>query len=129
MKKIILNGTILSGVGGGQYYLNLPGVKQQIREKLGFEPYPGTLNVRLSEESAEKRQELQHDAEHLIRPQVRSYPGILIKAKIGPQECAIIHPEDPNYPQNIVEIIAPINLRRELKLSDGSEVTIVAYAT
>ena len=51
MKKMKLNGAIFSGGGNGKKFLELPWVKQQIREKLGFTPYPGTLNVKLNEKS------------------------------------------------------------------------------
>ncbi len=124
MKKIILKGAVVPGVGGGKNYLELQWIKQQIEEKLGFKPYSGTLNIRLSEESVKERLELHHDREDMIRPQVGSFPGILIRAQIGPYDCAIVHPENHNYPSDIVEVIAPVNLRKELNLVDGSEVTI-----
>lgn len=95
MKKIIFRGKVIQGIGGGKNYLDSAQVKRQIEEKLGFKPYPGTMNVRLSKESAEKRLELHNDKEYDIRPQVGSYPGILIKATIDAYDCAIVHPEDP----------------------------------
>jgi riboflavin kinase, archaea type len=127
MKKIILKGTVAPGVGGSKNYLESQWVRQQVEEKIGFKPYSGTLNIRLSEESAKKRLELHHDKEDMVRPQVGSFPGILIRAQIGSYECAIVHPEDHNYPRDIVEVIAPVNLRKELNLVDGSEVTIEVY--
>jgi riboflavin kinase len=127
MTEIILKGTVAAGVGGGKDYLDGQPVKQAIEAVVGFKPFSGTLNVRLSEESALKRLELHQDKEDGIRPQVGSFPGALIKARIGPFDCAIIHPEDPGYPEDIIEVIAPVNLREKLNLSDGSQVIIVAY--
>lgn len=86
------------------------------------------MNVRLTEESTRKRQELSKDKDNNLRPRVHSYPGALFKARIGTYPCAIIHPEDPNYPVDIVEVIAPVNLRQALGLTDGSIVTIIADA-
>jgi CTP-dependent riboflavin kinase len=54
-----LSGTVFSSRGAGKNFLELPWVKQQITENLGFAPYPGTLNVKLSEESAKRRKLLE----------------------------------------------------------------------
>jgi riboflavin kinase len=128
VQTVILCGTVVSGRGGGRDFIAAPEVRRQIEEKLGFTPHPGTMNVRLTAESTKKRQELSKDKDNILRPKVHSYPGALFKARIGPYTCAIIHPEDPNYPIDIVEVIAPVNLRQELRLSDGSLVTIIADA-
>ena len=40
-------GNVASGMGEGAYYMSLDGYRRQFKEKLGYEPYPGTLNVRL----------------------------------------------------------------------------------
>src|SRR5438270_8392425 len=45
--SIDFEGTVVSGMGEGAYYMSLEGYKIQFKEKLGYEPYPGTLNVRL----------------------------------------------------------------------------------
>jgi riboflavin kinase, archaea type len=124
-QRIILKGVVASGVGGAKNFLDLPGVKQQIEEKLGLKPYSGTLNIWLNKESAKRLLELQNDKEENIHPQVGTFPGVLIKASIESVECAIVHPQDPNYSSDILEVIAPINLREELKLLDGSKVTIM----
>src|SRR5918994_4141036 len=43
-------GNVISGMGEGAYYMSLEGYRRQFREKLGYEPYPGTLNVRLTDQ-------------------------------------------------------------------------------
>ena len=50
-KSYSLSGTVVSGIGEGKYYMSLPAYKQQFKVVLGFEPYPGTLNIRLSPSS------------------------------------------------------------------------------
>ena len=48
-KHIIdFEGHIITGMGEGAYYMSLKGYKQQFKEKLGYEPYPGTLNIKLN---------------------------------------------------------------------------------
>ena len=50
-----LAGRVFTGQGEGKKYVSLSWVKHQIKEKLGFDPYPGTLNLRLDEENAKHR--------------------------------------------------------------------------
>ncbi|MEM4238834.1 MAG: DUF120 domain-containing protein, partial [Nitrososphaerota archaeon] len=45
--EVVLEGRVFSGMGEGAYYISLPWYRDQIRKKLGFDPYPGTLNVNL----------------------------------------------------------------------------------
>jgi CTP-dependent riboflavin kinase len=39
-------------------------------------------------------------------------------------ECAIVIPEVAGYPKDVLEVIAAVNLREQLQLEDGSEVTV-----
>ena len=50
-KTYALNGAVVSGIGEGKYYMSLPAYKEQFKTHLGFEPYPGTLNIRLNHAS------------------------------------------------------------------------------
>ena len=47
-KSYSVSGKVFSGLGEGAYYISLMGYKKQFISKLGFEPYPGTLNLKLS---------------------------------------------------------------------------------
>jgi riboflavin kinase len=66
--KIILERKVADGVGGGKDFFEDEAVKRQIKEKTGFTPYPGSLNIRLTKESQEKRLKLQRDCEEHIHP-------------------------------------------------------------
>jgi len=46
------------------------------------------------------------------------------KIKIGNIEAAIVKPQRARHPEDIIEIIAPINLRDSLKLKDKDKVKI-----
>ncbi len=120
----MLRGTVFSGNGEGQKFIDLPWVKQQIEEKLGFTPYSGTLNIRLTKDSMEQKKLLEN-AEHLeVCPEEGYCTGKLVKAQIASLHCAIIIPEVPKYPSDVLEVIAPIYLRGRLNLIDGSEVAV-----
>jgi riboflavin kinase len=125
VKKIKFSGKVFSGKGGGKKFVELEWVKRQINAILGFTPYAGTLNIRLSDKSAEQRRKLLENAASLtVRPAEGYYNGKLFKASIGMLECAIVIPEVAGYPENVLEIIAPVNLREKLQLADGDEIVV-----
>ncbi len=112
------------GKGEGKEFLDLPWVKQQIEEKLGFTPYPGTLNIQLTTEGANRRKLLEKIQSIKVYPADGYCTGLIFKAFIGKLECAIIIPQTTDYPKDILEIIAPSNLREKLQLEDGDEITV-----
>jgi riboflavin kinase len=124
LKRIEFNGKVFSSRGEGKKFLELPWVKQQIKQKLGFSPYPGTLNVRLSEESVKRKKLLEKAHSIKVCPADGYCSGALIKAFIGKLECAIVVPEVAGYPKGVLEIIAPVSLRETLQVEDGGEVTV-----
>jgi riboflavin kinase len=124
LKNVKFTGIVFSGNGEGKKFLELPWVKQQIEQKLGFTPYPGTLNVTLSEESAKLKKLLEKAPSTKICPADGYCSGLLFKAFIGTMECTIVVPEVAGYPKELLELIAPVNLREALRLEDGDEVMV-----
>ena len=49
---MLLSGKISSGVREGAYYMSLKKYVIQFKEKIGYVPYPGTLNISLDERSS-----------------------------------------------------------------------------
>lgn len=128
--RIYLTGTVFSGMGEGKYYTSLDRYVEQFKEKLGFVPVPGTLNIEINPLELSKL--------HLLR----SYRGMLIKsfstkyrsfgavtcypAEMKDIKCAVIQPRRTHY-SNTIEIIAPVNLRKTLNLKDGDIVEVIIY--
>jgi riboflavin kinase len=117
-------GTVFSGSGSGKKFVCLPWVKRQIKEDFNFSPYLGTLNLHLNKENTKKKILLEKGTGIMIEPQSGYCPGVLFKACIGSLECAVVVPKVPNYPSDVLEIISPVYLREQLKLTDGSFVTV-----
>ena len=44
-----LKGILVSGMGEGAYYMGLSGYTKQFKSKIGYVPFPGTLNVKLEQ--------------------------------------------------------------------------------
>ena len=127
MNQVKFNGTITSGQGNGKKYLELPWVKKQIQEKLGYTAYPGTLNIILSEKSTNQRKKLNGKKAIQICPAEGYCFGAIFKAAINGLECAVVIPQVKEYPENILEVIAPLYLREALKLKDKDQVAVTIF--
>ena len=124
MKHLCLKGEIFSGRGEGAKFIELAWVKKQMEEKLGFTLFPGTLNVKLTADSVKMGKLLKKRAGFEILPASGYCRGRLFKAILNGVECAVIVPEVVGYPENIVEVVAPVNLREKLCLLNGSLVEV-----
>jgi len=124
--KKFLTGKVITGLGEGQYYISLEGYRTQFIEKLGFTPYPGTLNIKLDPPSVDIRKGISADLEISgFTKENRTFGrGSCFNIIIMDIKGAVIVPERTHYPEDIIEIIAPVNLRKFLKLRDGSTVEV-----
>jgi riboflavin kinase len=118
-------GRVFSGKGSGKRFVSLPWVTVQVEQKLGFTPYSGTLNLRLTGEEIDKRKSLDPKHGITITPESGFLPGTAYRAAIQGLECAVVIPDVPGYPQDVLEVISPIYLRGKLGLNDGKEVTVL----
>jgi riboflavin kinase, archaea type len=132
--SITLEGTIFTGLGEGAYYVTKEHYRKQFVEKIGFDPYPGTLNIKLtSEYDIKTRMEL--DVFPAIEVEgfkngertfgvVKCYP-VMIENKV---KGAIITAMRSHYDVSVLEIIAPVCLRKALNLKDGNKVKVEVLA-
>lgn len=127
MRRLLLEGTLFSGKEEGMKFIILPWVTRQIKEKLGFEPFPGTLNLKLSERDMKNKAALDRSKGIEILPPLGYCRGRLFKAEMGKIDCAIVIPDVLDYPKDTIEIIASENLRKRLQLFDGSKVEVYAF--
>jgi len=124
IKEIVLEGVLFSGIGEGAWYVSQAGYRRQFVEKLGFEPFPGTLNVRLTHEYDDERKRLETLPPIQIegfRDGMRTFgPVKCYKATINDTEYgALISAVRTHYPADVIELIAPSDLRAKLGLKDG----------
>lgn len=126
MKTKSIKGTVVSGRKEGSEFIGLSWVKKQIIEKLDFAPYVGTLNIRLDKENDAKLRETLKKARSIeIVPTEGYFRGRCFRAVLNDEvECAVVVPEVTGYPEDIVEIIAPTNLRKKLFLEDGDTISV-----
>ena len=127
---LTFEGYVFSGLGEGAYYLSLRGYRRQIMKKLGFDPYPGTLNLKLRDPK-----DIQ------IRKEVEAYPAVTLEGfengsrTYGGAKCykvvignkvdgALITALRTHYITDAVEIIAPSYIRKQLGLKDNDKVVV-----
>jgi len=126
--EVKIEGKICSGKGIGKKFVKLPWVGRQFQEKLGFIPYPGTLNLILTRKEKEKKKKLEENEGIAIIPEKGYCKAKCFKVKInGRIQGAVIIPKVQNYPEELLEILSPLNLRKALNLKDGSLVEITVY--
>ena len=128
-QTIEFEGEVVSGLFEGAYYVSKEGYHRQIVEKLGFEPFPGTLNIRISEDDYDRRRRLER-GEYIrlegFKDGERSFGAAhcfpcIINDEI---EGALIVAERSIHDYGTMEIISPLYLRRKLELADGDKVKV-----
>lgn len=122
-------GRVVPGRGEGRYYVGLPPYKQKFKEILGFEPYEGTLNIKLNETvNLDKLNPLEIDDFYYNNEKFYGLKIILvtiINKKDHTIDGAIVAPKKTCHSSKILEIIAPIKLRKFLSLNNGDIVMII----
>jgi len=126
--QYLISGAVVSGIGEGKYYMSLGPYKEQFTAALGFEPYPGTLNIRLVPSSLPIRKKI--DALDWTRIKGFSTDGRTfgdarcIPCRIGTIKCGIVVPGRTHYPEDLIEVIAPVALRRKLGVEDNDSINV-----
>ncbi|TFF69423.1 MAG: CTP-dependent riboflavin kinase [Promethearchaeota archaeon] len=136
LESILIIGEVSEGMHEGGYYVAIKGYFQQFKEKLGFEPYKGTLNLKLSDTDND-----------ILREKLKSIIPIIIEGfkdlnrEYGPVKCyevyisrmddqnnkhkaAILDIQRTHHKENIIEILAKPYLRDYFNLQDGDKLII-----
>ena len=125
-----IKGILTSGMGEGAYYMGLKGYTKQFKSKIGYIPFPGTLNLRIDKKIHQE-----------AIKQFVSLNGIMIKsfsdgkrtygwvkcfpAKLNNSvDCNLILLERTHHDNSVVELISKTSIRKSAKLKDGAKVTI-----
>ncbi|ELZ94949.1 riboflavin biosynthetic operon protein, transtriptional regulator / riboflavin kinase, archaea type [Haloferax mucosum ATCC BAA-1512] len=130
---VVLEGEVTGGMGEGRHYISLPGYMEQFTERLGYEPFPGTLNVTLDDDAVRTRAGMSaldavpidgwEDDERTFGP-ATCYAAVIEAGDASYDPVHIIVPERTHHDESQLEIIAPEKLRDELDLADGDTITV-----
>jgi riboflavin kinase len=123
-------GQVVGGMGQGAQFLGLEWVVAQLRMLLDLTAYPGTLNLRVLPESRDKLFSRRQQFLRIADPASPACPGYLTEVTLHAngrrlESAYLILPEKTVY-DDVLEFIAPVNLRDTLSLKDGDTVTVDA---
>lgn len=121
------SGVIQSGAGKGAFFTQIEWVVRQCENKLGFKPFPGTLNVHIIKSDRTKLGKLFQlfDAE-LIPDDPQFCAARVRKVSINGVSGAVVLPsEDVRiHSADVIEVIAGCALKETLGLTDGDTVKV-----
>tara|TARA_Y100000310_G_scaffold54603_1_gene50039 strand:- start:124 stop:801 length:678 start_codon:yes stop_codon:yes gene_type:complete len=127
---IELSGSVVSGLGEGAYYMSLKGYTKQFKMKIGYIPFPGTLNIKLNQlQATQIIQQLDEIDNIIIDPfsnGKRTYGWVkCFHASLNDSvKCELIRLERTHHDNSVIELISKNNLRKTARLETGSKITI-----
>lgn len=128
-----MNGIIFSDLGQASTFMALDWVQNLLMQRLGYHPFPATLNLRPKAAADERtwqrvRCELvgtrltpasdSHCGAKLFRVEIRAPRSA---AKIA---GAVLLPDVKDYPNDKIEIVAPVRLKDHLGVADGDQLVV-----
>jgi len=122
-------GTVTTGMGEGEYYMGMTDYKDQFKKKLGFTPYPGTLNLKLrGAEDLSARQSLSGlPGTHIagFKEENRTFGSVkCFNAEVEGINGAVVMPKRTHHAPDTLEVISETHIRSRLKLEDGDKVCV-----
>ena len=127
---INISGKLQSGMGEGKYYMSLKGYTKQFSQKIGYVPFPGTLNVKVDKkEQIESLRQLANIPGNLISgfsDGKRTYGWVKCFAcKVNDKiDAQIILLERTHHDLSTIELISKFEIRKKLGLENGSTMSI-----
>ncbi len=92
---------------------------------MGFIPYPGTLNIVVSDDYLDEISEIKNSCQNLIKPDEGFGAVKYIEAKLNDEvNGAIVFPAKTTHEENYLEFISENRLRDQLGLKDGDKVSL-----
>ena len=123
----LIEGRLLRGLGQAAGFTQIEWVRRQLVDLAGIDPHPGTVNLALGDEVNRTRWRRWRDLPgHAMEPadaafcSARCYP-VRIEGRVP---AAVLLPEIAGYPEDKLEIVAALPLRRHLSLDEGALVRV-----
>ena len=132
-KKI--TGIIFTDLGQAGSFMSLDWVQRTLKEKVGFAPYAGTLNLRITSPQVIARwKDLRQSIKGVDIPppessfcRARCFPArIDMVSRDGEdkRDVAVLFPEVEDYPVDKLEVIAPFHIKKSFRVEDGDSLTL-----
>ncbi|MBS7642359.1 MAG: DUF120 domain-containing protein [Candidatus Bathyarchaeia archaeon] len=121
-----LYGLIVSGRGVASKFTSYRWFKEFIRDRFGFTPTPGTLNILLAPRSSIILQKILSNPNLGVKlePPEGFKPAVLFKASILGVPSALVHPIIEGRRIELAEFVSPVNFRRSFNLKDLTPILV-----
>jgi len=132
LNRRVIKGKVVSGAKKAAFFTQLDWVLEQCSKKLGFKPFPGTLNVEVLPQSLLGVESIQKEKGiELVPPDPAFCTSQLLPISLEGMDAAMIIPEEEVriHGWNIIEVIAPVCLKDALTIKDGDTVTLTIKRT
>ncbi|TFG08559.1 MAG: CTP-dependent riboflavin kinase [Promethearchaeota archaeon] len=138
LENVLIVGKVTEGMKEGGFYVSIKGYYEQFKDKLGFTPYKGTLNLEMSDlNKTLLRENLNNKVPIVINGfrdenSGRTYGNVhcyhcfisRLEDRKNKIKAAILDIERTHHKKNVVEILAEPYLRETFNLKDGNKVII-----
>lgn len=120
------DGIVCSGLGEGARFTALDWVGAAFARHLGFVAWPGTLNLRMGGAAWQRwRRDLARRRGMHIEPPPGFCAATCFEVTLERRvRAAAVFPDVPDYPDDKLELVAPVALREALALRDGARVHV-----
>jgi len=128
-----MTGIIFSDLGQASSFMALGWVQDLLMQRLGYHPFPATLNVRPKDAAdAATWQRVRSDCVGTqLTPASDGHCGaklyrveVSAPASTGKVGGAVLLPEISEYPSDKIEIVAPMRLKDHFAVHDGDQLKL-----
>jgi riboflavin kinase len=126
--EIVIKGSIVTGIGEGAYYVDV--YSSKLRSALGFKAHLGTLNVKIGDDESRKAVGRMKNTPPLVvsgfTHEGRTFGDVICyRVKINRKiEAAVVIAQRTHHSEEILEVVAPVNIREALGLQDDDKITL-----
>ncbi len=127
-EETIIWGRLVTGLGEGAYYVEI--YSSRFHQALGFRPFPGTLNVKVDDSESLRSVARMRQGPPLV-VQGFAHEGRTFGDVLCYRVCvndaingAVVVAQRTHHSEDILEVIAPVNLREHLGLNDNSVIKL-----
>ncbi|MEW5922321.1 MAG: HAD-IA family hydrolase [Bacillota bacterium] len=121
--ELKFRGEVFSGRGEAKGFMEIGWVQEQCRNAAGFEPYPGTLNLKVDADTfALIRRTAMSRGKRIIPPgEAQGFcEARLLPLDVNGIGSALIYPMVNDYYSDTIEVIAPVLFKKIPGIKDGT---------
>lgn len=126
--SVRISGTVASGKGLGATFTRTDWALKILEDEYGIDPYPGTLNLKVSKTSLSGWQSLTARGRLFTAPSAEWCDAkcFAVRLEHGHTQAkgVIVLPLVHDYPADQIEIVAEVNLRSHFAIDDGDVITL-----